>query len=292
MSEPAAPESLKPVIKYRKQWVSSCHCNAHQFTASLPEPFEVWDCNCSLCQKQGALWCFAWLKTTDLKWTRGGDNSLSTYKYFPKEDGRYNIVQFCPNCGTLLYERRIGKDLKQGGLNARALRDIDVWSLNRQFNESRNEGTPYVPTKPTDIEFKAVEDGLKVYDGSCHCGAVTFKVKTQPLEEQIALDCNCSICVRNGYLWIDPSTPSDAVLVSPGSLEFLASYNPIPNGVRSHKFCKMCGASVFEFIGELASSEPTKRVVNIRCIDGVDSFKIKTKKYDGWRELEPQYNPT
>ena len=34
--------------------------------------------------------------------------------------------------------------------------------------------------------------------GSCHCGAVTFEVRTGPEIELV--DCNCSMCHRTGYL--------------------------------------------------------------------------------------------
>jgi hypothetical protein len=42
-------------------------------------------------------------------------------------------------------------------------------------------------------------DGGKLYDGSCHCGAVTLAFKTKPLDETFdgrVIDCDCSICRR------------------------------------------------------------------------------------------------
>ena len=288
MSETAAPTtqtSEHTPQKPRKDWISSCHCNANRFTASLPVDFKASHCNCSFCQKEGALWCMAGVKSSDLQWSKGGETTLSSYTYFHKEDGQHIKIGFCPTCGTLMYGRREarGKDVVPVGLNARALRGIDVWALDKRSNEGKDEGTPYVPTKPTGIEFDKLEPGLKIYDGSCHCGAVTFKVKTRPLEEQTALDCNCSICVRNGYLWIYP--PPEAVLLSPSSLDHLVGYSFV-GGTHSHKFCKHCGSSLLNFI-----DGSVQRPVNVRCLDGVDCFKIKIKRYDGWGTREPQYNP-
>jgi hypothetical protein len=35
------------------------------------------------------------------------------------------------------------------------------------------------------------------YSGSCHCGKVAYTVEA---EMQEAVECNCSICSRRGYL--------------------------------------------------------------------------------------------
>lgn len=40
------------------------------------------------------------------------------------------------------------------------------------------------------------------YQGSCHCGLVTYEVEAEPGP---ALECNCSHCSRKGYLlWFMP----------------------------------------------------------------------------------------
>lgn len=41
-------------------------------------------------------------------------------------------------------------------------------------------------------------DNIKLYTGSCQCGAVSFVVKTAPLPEIEIKEDNCSICVRVG----------------------------------------------------------------------------------------------
>ena len=54
-------------------------------------------------------------------------------------------------------------------------------------------GSKYEPPQPPN-DFPTVEDGLKVYRGSCYCGAVTLSMKREPLTE--VTDCNCSICYK------------------------------------------------------------------------------------------------
>ena len=43
------------------------------------------------------------------------------------------------------------------------------------------------------------------YNASCHCGAVAYRVTASPPLDHPASSvssCNCSICLRNGYLFI------------------------------------------------------------------------------------------
>jgi hypothetical protein len=47
-------------------------------------------------------------------------------------------------------------------------------------------------------------DDMQTYDGSCHCGAVQFSVQTQLSE---AMQCNCSICAKAGWLLIFVPAP-------------------------------------------------------------------------------------
>ena len=41
---------------------------------------------------------------------------------------------------------------------------------------------------------------LKTYYGNCHCGAFKFSIKIPELKS--VEECNCSICLKKGYLWI------------------------------------------------------------------------------------------
>jgi len=85
-------------------------------------------------------------------------------------------------------------------------------------------------------------------DGSCHCGAVTFKVLHEPLEESIPIRCcNCSICHKKGYLTIYPERKE---------IEWLSGWDGMKNyrfgtETRDHKFCDVCGSSIcIDFLGK------------------------------------------
>ena len=46
-------------------------------------------------------------------------------------------------------------------------------------------------------EYMKAEEAI-VIEASCHCGAVRIRVPALP---DYIIDCNCSICHRNGALW-------------------------------------------------------------------------------------------
>lgn len=55
--------------------------------------------------------------------------------------------------------------------------------------------TPQYPTGLT------AEEGEHIYGGSCHCGAVTYSLKSKALTRDgpKVATCDCSICVRVRY---------------------------------------------------------------------------------------------
>jgi hypothetical protein len=60
---------------------------------------------------------------------------------------------------------------------------------------------PYTPPKFTGTEPTIEIEGAKIYNGGCHCGAVTLAFKTKPLPEVSqsepgVRECDCSICSR------------------------------------------------------------------------------------------------
>jgi len=113
----------------------------------------------------------------------------------------------------------------------------------------------------------------KAYKGSCHCGAVAFTATlSPPLEDgsHSVINCNCSICARNGYLFA--FCPSSAVEFSSGE----NSMTEYAFGKRtlSHWFCPTCGTSLF------GSSGPMKGV-NVRALEEVDLNALTLKDIDG-----------
>lgn len=59
----------------------------------------------------------------------------------------------------------------------------------------------------------------QTYKASCHCGAFEYSVKTTSLDHESTdvVRCNCSICIRNGYLLI--YVPNDDITFSSGRVE-------------------------------------------------------------------------
>jgi hypothetical protein len=113
------------------------------------------------------------------------------------------------------------------------------------------------------------------HHGSCHCGRVTFELAT---DVQRVLECNCSICRRNGTLW---TGATDETLHITKGVEDLATYQFGTMKAR-HYFCKHCG------VQPLARPriDPTRWVVNVRCIAALDLSTLKVELFDGqnWEE--------
>ena len=78
----------------------------------------------------------------------------------------------------------------------------------------------------------------KTYKGGCHCGKVRYEAQAEITE---VIECNCSICRRNGYLlWF---VPRDNVSLKM-SEDIMSTYT-FNRHVIKHRFCPTCGASVF-----------------------------------------------
>ncbi|MCJ1312471.1 hypothetical protein MMC25_006145 [Agyrium rufum] len=282
--DPAPVTAATTAPKPRKIFRSSCHCKKHVFTCDLPEVFPVSDCNCSFCQKEGALWVMAGVKSNGLTWEKGSPHSMSTYVPFPKKPGDKDelVSYFCPSCGIMLFANREkdGEDVVPVGVNARALEDLDTWTVGkveRRLNDGKNEGTPYVPKVADDVTFEDVKEDEKVHNCSCHCGAVTFKVKTHPIDEWwTGNECNCSYCSRAGVTWVYPGVGNLKYSAGAITKEELAGTYLFHIKRNLHRFCKICGVNVTETDLNEGDSSP-----NIRCVDGLDIHKQKLEYSNG-----------
>ncbi|HEX7648326.1 MAG TPA: GFA family protein [Noviherbaspirillum sp.] len=111
-----------------------------------------------------------------------------------------------------------------------------------------------------------------LYQGSCHCGQITFEVEG---EIDSALACNCSICSRKGsLLWF---VPRDKLrLKTPESAISTYTFN---KHVIKHRFCPTCGIHPY---GE--GTDPkgnAMAAVNLRCVENIDLDAIPVHHYDG-----------
>jgi hypothetical protein len=109
--------------------------------------------------------------------------------------------------------------------------------------------------------------------GSCHCGAVAYRLDDEPRE---AMECNCSICRRKGYL-LAFSTPDRFELTT--SREALTVYTWNQHVIR-HQFCRICGIQPFSF-GQTPDGTPMV-AINVNCLDdGVDPRALPARHHDG-----------
>lgn len=110
------------------------------------------------------------------------------------------------------------------------------------------------------------------YQGSCHCGKVTFDLEAS-INEVIA--CNCSMCSRRGALLT--FVGEDAFRLKSGE-EALTDYQ-FHKRVIHHTFCKHCGIQPFA----RGTAPDGKRMVavNARCLEGVDIEAFKVRHVDG-----------
>jgi len=110
----------------------------------------------------------------------------------------------------------------------------------------------------------------QLYQGSCHCGRVTFEVSAT-LDRVI--DCNCSACRRKGALW-HAATDADLRILTGEADLVLYQFN---TKTAKHYFCRHCG--IHPFIRPRL--DPSRWAVNVRCIDGVDLSSISVIPFDG-----------
>jgi hypothetical protein len=116
-------------------------------------------------------------------------------------------------------------------------------------------------------------DFVMPFRGSCHCGAIAYEL-AEDLPTQ-ALQCNCSICQRKGYLHLF-STPEKFTLM--GNRDELQVYTFNRHAIR-HQFCKTCGCAPF---AEGTTPDGRSMVeVNLRCVEGIDLAKLAIVPIDG-----------
>lgn len=94
--------------------------------------------------------------------------------------------------------------------------------------------------------------------------------------EQETTVCNCSICQRNGYLFI---YPKDTDVTWHSGREMLKSYAFASNSV-GHRFCPECGTSICAK-SDVPGFLEGFMALNVRSFEGVDIDKLNLKQADG-----------
>ncbi|KAJ3146341.1 hypothetical protein HDU89_006327 [Geranomyces variabilis] len=187
-------------------------------------------------------------------------------------------------------------------MQARTLRNVDVWSLKIEGDKSfhcasvaRQQRAP-----PFSGSLPALDGmDLKLYYGSCHCGKVHTVLRSKPLSQVEVKEDDCSICIRVGYTLVYPSLA--AVCVQ--GAENLTGYR-FGHKMLEHKFCSTCGVNMYiavlgppkeivDTFSEARKEMVRKKLdcicVNIRALDldedEFDSLKIKRER----DESDPVY---
>jgi hypothetical protein len=124
-----------------------------------------------------------------------------------------------------------------------------------------------------------MSEQVTTHRGSCHCGKVRFEVDAPAVIE--ALDCNCSICEKTGYLHL--IVPRSRFRLLDGESD-LATYT-FGTGVAKHLFCRTCGIKSFY----IPRSNPDGIDVNVRCLDRATIAEVKITPFEG-RDWEAHGN--
>ena len=109
-----------------------------------------------------------------------------------------------------------------------------------------------------------------MHKGSCHCGAVRFRVDWAITE---LTTCDCSLCVKRNAVMA--KVPEAALTVLEGE-DALALYQWNTRRA-SHYFCRNCGIYVFH----RKRAAPDHFGVNVFALDGFDASSIPVRATEG-----------
>ena len=122
----------------------------------------------------------------------------------------------------------------------------------------------------------------RTYHASCHCGLVRFRFKSEEITR--GCRCNCSICVRKGFV-------ASAGYFAPEDLEpiegasFLSLYQ-FGDKCVNHFFCRKCGICPFQTVAGVPATykgpaKPGYYRINLGCVRELDVFALDIGIIDG-----------
>lgn len=109
------------------------------------------------------------------------------------------------------------------------------------------------------------------YNGSCHCGGVTFRIRAEQIDELAT--CDCSLCTRKNALML--KIPEDALTIVSGK-ELLSLYQWNTRQAK-HYFCSRCGIYTLH----RKRSAPDHFGVNVFCLEHFDRGAIPVRATSG-----------
>lgn len=111
---------------------------------------------------------------------------------------------------------------------------------------------------------------MPMHQGSCHCGAVRFRVDAVIAE---LTTCDCSLCVKRNAVMA--KVPEQALTVLDGE-QMLTLYEWNTRRAK-HFFCRRCGIYVFH----RKRAAPDHFGVNAYCLDGFDVGSVAVRATEG-----------
>lgn len=121
---------------------------------------------------------------------------------------------------------------------------------------------------------------VEVYHGNCHCGAFRFELRASEIVE--ATVCDCTLCVKKGYLWFKLGSGD---LTVTRDEELLMNYE---SKVLRDRFCGTCGTGV---LGEhTKGSLEGQKLVNLRTVQDLNPFKLQRQELNpGFDEMRDRF---
>jgi hypothetical protein len=108
--------------------------------------------------------------------------------------------------------------------------------------------------------------------GSCHCGAVSYEMRSQPRH---AVECNCSICRRLGTIWGHGEASDITIKGEPGAtLSYVWG-----DGDLAFHTCRTCGCTT-HWAG-ISAKVPDRMAVNLRLASPGTIEAIGLRHFDG-----------
>src|SRR5262245_4484691 len=122
----------------------------------------------------------------------------------------------------------------------------------------------------------------QTYQGSCHCGAIRFRFRSEAITS--GRRCNCSICIRRGIVWSTPYYRREAVELIRGA-DAVAVYE-FGDRCMEHCFCRTCGIHPFSVVARLPEDYAGSAVcgdyrINLGCVEGLEHEALAIETIDG-----------
>jgi hypothetical protein len=127
---------------------------------------------------------------------------------------------------------------------------------------------------PSEVPWTQPNGIYATYDLHCHCGAIKYKMKLSPplyaeqtegQEQCVAVECNCSMCERNGYWGVHPLAKDVEFtqgLEDRTNYYFAAKKSPV-------WLCRHCGSVLgtdLTFLMEEVFKTENRCTINVGCL--------------------------